>query len=68
MGGCRLTGGKLDYDNLKRKFDLGVSEGAEKGDTDGHLWAFSTRVGYDIAQPGSRMALVAVHQRRLRQS
>ena len=30
-----LTGGKLDYDNLKRKFDLGASEGAEKGDTDG---------------------------------
>lgn len=48
-----LTGGKLDYDNLKRKFELGASEGAEKGDTDGHLWAFSTRVGYDIAQPGS---------------
>jgi len=48
-----LTGGKLDYDNLKRKFDLGVSEGAEKGDTDGNLWAFSTRLGYDIAQPGN---------------
>lgn len=48
-----LTGGKLDYDNLKRKFDLGASERAEKGDTDGHLWAFSTRLGYDIAQPGS---------------
>jgi outer membrane lipase/esterase len=48
-----LTGGKLDYDNLKRKFDLGAAEGAEKGDTDGYLWAFSTRVGYDIAQPGS---------------
>jgi len=52
-----LTGGKLDYDNLKRKFDLGASEGAEKGDTDGHLWAFSTRVGYDIAQPGSQWHL-----------
>ncbi|MFJ2540636.1 MULTISPECIES: esterase EstP [unclassified Pseudomonas] len=52
-----LTGGKLDYDNLKRKFDLGVSEGAEKGDTDGHLWAFSTRIGYDIAQPGSEWHL-----------
>jgi outer membrane lipase/esterase len=52
-----LTGGKLDYDNLKRKFDLGASEGAEKGDTDGFLWAFSTRVGYDIAQPGSEWHL-----------
>ncbi|WP_347902313.1 esterase EstP [Pseudomonas purpurea] len=48
-----LTGGKLDYDNLKRKFDLGVSEGAEKGDTDGSLWAFSGRLGYDIAQQAS---------------
>jgi outer membrane lipase/esterase len=48
-----LTGGKLDYDNLKRKFDLGASEGSEKGDTDGYLWAFGARVGYDIAQPGS---------------
>ncbi|QXI17354.1 esterase EstP [Pseudomonas hamedanensis] len=52
-----LTGGKLDYDNLKRKFDLGASEGAEKGDTDGSLWAFSTRIGYDIAQPGSEWHL-----------
>jgi len=48
-----LTGGKLDYDNLKRKFDLGANERAEKGDTDGNLWAFSTRLGYDIAQPGN---------------
>lgn len=48
-----LTGGKLDYDNLERTFDLGANEAQEKGDTDGHLWAFSTRVGYDIAQPGS---------------
>lgn len=52
-----LTGGKLDYDNLKRKFDLGAGEGAEKGDTDGYLWAFSTRLGYDIAQPGSEWHL-----------
>ncbi|MGQ3319914.1 esterase EstP [Pseudomonas brassicacearum subsp. neoaurantiaca] len=52
-----LTGGKLDYDNLERKFDLGVNEAQEKGDTDGHLWAFSTRLGYDIAQPGSEWHL-----------
>lgn len=48
-----LTGGKLDFDSLKRKFALGVSEGSEKGDTDGWLWALSGRVGYDIAAPGS---------------
>ncbi|WP_248749499.1 esterase EstP [Pseudomonas sp. MWU15-20650] len=48
-----LTGGKLDFDSLKRKFALGVSEGAEKGDTDGWLWALSARVGYDIAEPNS---------------
>ncbi|NWB91335.1 esterase EstP [Pseudomonas agarici] len=52
-----LTGGKLDYDNLKRRFALGVSEGSEKGDTDGWLWALSSRVGYDIAQPGSEWHL-----------
>ncbi|KAB0566541.1 autotransporter domain-containing protein [Pseudomonas palleroniana] len=48
-----LTGGKLDFDSLKRKFALGVSEGSEKGDTDGWLWALSGRAGYDIAAPGS---------------
>lgn len=49
-----LTGGYLDYDELKRKFDLGlVAERAEKGDTKGRLWDLSGRLGYDIAQPGS---------------
>lgn len=48
------SGGKLDYDNLKRKFALGISEGAEKGDTDGDLWAVSGRVGFDLAEPSSR--------------
>ncbi|MBJ2218541.1 esterase EstP [Pseudomonas sp. MF7453] len=48
-----LTGGKLDFDSLKRKFALGVNEGSEKGDTDGWLWALSGRLGYDIAAPGS---------------
>lgn len=52
-----LTGGQLDYDSLKRKFALGISEGSEKGDTDGWLWALSARVGYDIAQPGSEWHL-----------
>ncbi len=45
-----LTGGYLDYDDLKRKFALGGGERSEKGDTNGHLWAFSARLGYDIAQ------------------
>lgn len=48
-----LTGGRLDYDDLQRKFALGVSQGIEKGNTDGWLWASSTRVGYDLAEPGS---------------
>ena len=34
-------------------FRSGVSEGAEKGDTDGWLWALSGRLGYDIAGAGS---------------
>nr|AKR05135.1 carboxylesterase [Pseudomonas synxantha] len=48
-----LTGGKLDFDSLKRKFALGVNEASEKGDTDGWLWALSARLGYDLAAPGS---------------
>lgn len=44
------SAGYLDYDNLKRKFDLGTIKGTEKGDSDGKLWAFSGRLGYDIAQ------------------
>ncbi len=52
-----VTGGKLDYDNLERTFALGVNNRAEKGDTDGDLLAFSARLGYDIAQPGSQWHL-----------
>ncbi|SDJ34516.1 autotransporter domain-containing SGNH/GDSL hydrolase family protein [Pseudomonas indica] len=48
-----LSGGYLDYDDLSRKFDLGIVTRSEKGDTDGQLWAFGGRLGYDIAQPGS---------------
>ena len=50
MGDAALTLGRLDYDSLNRKFALGVSEGVEKGQADGHLRALSTRLGYDIAQ------------------
>ncbi|MDD0845286.1 esterase EstP [Pseudomonas sp. Gutcm_11s] len=42
--------GYLDYDDLKRKFDMGPATRSEKGDTDGDLWSLSGRVGYDIAQ------------------
>lgn len=42
--------GYLDYDDLKRQFDLGPATRSEKGDTDGDLWSLSGRVGYDIAQ------------------
>ncbi|MGY4819710.1 esterase EstP [Pseudomonas chlororaphis subsp. piscium] len=47
------TAGHLDYDNLKRKFDLGPNERGEKGDTSGDILAFSARLGYDIAQQAS---------------
>ena len=45
-----LTAGKLDFEDANRKFALGTSQGGEQGDTDGNLWAFSSRLGYDIAQ------------------
>ncbi|MEB0043313.1 esterase EstP [Pseudomonas sp. MH10] len=48
-----LTGGKLDYQDANRKFALGVAEGEEKGDTDGKLWAFSARLGFDLAHVSS---------------
>ncbi len=49
--------GSLDYNNLERTLNLGITERSEKGDTDGDLWAVSGRVGYDIAQPGSEWHL-----------
>ena len=49
-GDAALTLGRLDYDSLKRKFALGVGEGMEQGQADGHLRALSTRLGYEIAQ------------------
>lgn len=48
-----LTAGHLDYDSLKRKFDLGANERSEKGDTSGTVLAASARVGYDIAPEAS---------------
>lgn len=51
------SGGKLDYENAERKFALGVSEGVEKGDTDGELYAVSARLGFDLAGAGSNWHL-----------
>ncbi|SHN02962.1 outer membrane lipase/esterase [Pseudomonas asturiensis] len=56
-GDLAASGGKLDYENAERKFALGVSEGQEKGDTEGELWAVSARVGFDIAGMASRWHL-----------
>lgn len=47
------SGGRLDYENAERKFALGVSEGSEKGDTDGEIWGASARLGFDIAGAAS---------------
>ncbi|RMQ48662.1 Autotransporting lipase [Pseudomonas cichorii] len=56
-GDLAASGGHLDYDKAERKFALGVSEGQEKGDTDGKLWAASARLGFDIAGAASRWHL-----------
>ncbi|WP_339458657.1 esterase EstP [Pseudomonas sp. EA_105y_Pfl2_R69] len=56
-GDLSASAGYLDYQDLKRKFDLGVTQSSEKGDSEGQLWALSGRLGYDIAQPGSHWHL-----------
>ena len=48
-GDLSFSGGSLDYNNLKRKFYLGQVKRTEQGNTDGELWAASSRFGYDIA-------------------
>ncbi|MDI2141694.1 MULTISPECIES: esterase EstP [unclassified Pseudomonas] len=52
-GDLAVTAGHLDYDSLKRKFQLGVNERGEKGDTDGYVLAIGGRIGYDIAPEAS---------------
>ncbi|MCD5980765.1 esterase EstP [Pseudomonas quasicaspiana] len=52
-GDLAASGGHLDYENAERKFALGISEGNEKGDTDGEIWGASTRLGFDIAGANS---------------
>jgi outer membrane lipase/esterase len=56
-GDLAASAGHLDYHDLKRQFAIGPATNSEKGDTDGQLWAFSGRFGYDIAQPGSQWHL-----------
>jgi outer membrane lipase/esterase len=52
-GDASLSYGNLDYDDLKRKIELGQVTRTEKGSTDGDVWAASTRMGYNIAQESS---------------
>lgn len=52
-----ITAGHLDYHDLKRTFALGVNDRSEKGDTDGQAWAVSGRLGYNLANEGSRWQL-----------
>lgn len=52
-----LTGGHLDYDDLKRTFAMGVNDRTEKGDTDGEAWAASGRLGFNLAASGSAWQL-----------
>ena len=52
-GDLTATGGRLDYDDLSRRFALGPTTRSEQGDTDGDLRALSARLGYDLAAAGS---------------
>lgn len=52
-GDLAATGGSLDYDSLKRTFDLGVGQRSEKGDSQGELWAVSGRLGIEVAPADS---------------
>ncbi|MBA4288210.1 MAG: autotransporter domain-containing esterase [Pseudomonas sp.] len=45
--------GHLDYQDLERQFALGIAERAEKGDSEGQLYALSARIGYDLANAGT---------------
>ncbi len=48
-----LTAGHLDYHDLQRRFDLGIAERIERGDTDGQLAAATLRLGYALGRRGS---------------
>ncbi|MBD7975832.1 autotransporter domain-containing SGNH/GDSL hydrolase family protein [Serpens gallinarum] len=48
-----VTAGHLNYHDLERRFDLGIAERIEKGDTDGQLAAATLRLGYALGRRGS---------------
>lgn len=50
-----LSAGYLDYHDLKRTFALGISERAEKGDTEGTLWGAAAKAGFNLMQPGDQL-------------
>jgi len=50
-----LSIGYLDYHDLKRTFALGLTERAEKGDTEGTLWGAAAKVGFNLMQPGDQL-------------
>ena len=48
-----VTAGHLNYHDLERRFDLGIAERIERGDTDGQLAAATLRLGYALGRRGS---------------
>lgn len=50
-----LSAGYLDYHDLKRTFALGITERAEKGDTEGTLWGVAAKTGFNLMQVGERL-------------
>jgi outer membrane lipase/esterase len=50
-----LSVGYLDYHDLKRTFALGITERAEKGDTEGTLWGAAAKAGFNLMQPGDQL-------------
>jgi len=50
-----LSAGYLDYHDLQRTFALGITERAEKGDTEGTVWGAAAKVGFNLMQPGDQM-------------
>lgn len=52
-----ISAGYLDYTDANRKFAIYKRTVEEKADTNGNLIAFSSRLGYDIAQGGENWHL-----------
>ncbi len=50
-----LSAGYLDYHDLQRTFALGLTERAEKSDTEGTVWGAAAKVGFNLMQPGEQM-------------